>query len=311
MKAIMYHYIRPDDALFPHFKHLHIDDFRKQLDYFESEFGICSKAEFCAALDSGHVSSNKVILTFDDGFSDHYHYVLPELKKRNLWGIFYISTGVYSGISFLDTHKLHLILGHHGGEKAWTLLQEVISEDDLSEEFVEKYKSTSYPLQQSDIHTKNVKKTLNYFVKPSRKSMIIQALFEKSFPQNPPQNRSFYLTQDQIKALFDAEMTIGSHTVSHTVMSRLNFDDQFKEIDDSFNFLNSIVDLNRDYRTFCYPFGGKHTYNEDTQRALKQVNCRYAFSVENGDIGSYDFQHNLLTLPRYDCNMFPHGQCRD
>lgn len=46
MKAIMYHYVRPYNPNLPKLKHLHIDDFCKQLDYFQENYGFIEKEEF-------------------------------------------------------------------------------------------------------------------------------------------------------------------------------------------------------------------------------------------------------------------------
>lgn len=42
----MYHYVRPFHHEYPNFKNLDIEDFRKQLDYFQDEYGFVSKEEF-------------------------------------------------------------------------------------------------------------------------------------------------------------------------------------------------------------------------------------------------------------------------
>ncbi len=39
MKIIMYHYIRESLKQLPNFRYLHIENFKKQLDFFEKEFG--------------------------------------------------------------------------------------------------------------------------------------------------------------------------------------------------------------------------------------------------------------------------------
>ena len=39
MKAIMYHYVRPFDSEYPYLKNLDINNFKKQLDFFEQEYG--------------------------------------------------------------------------------------------------------------------------------------------------------------------------------------------------------------------------------------------------------------------------------
>src|SRR5688500_8938666 len=102
MKAIMYHYVRPDHPDLPYFRHLHVDDFRKQLDHFQRDFHVLSLEELSHALSSGRPVPNGIVLTFDDGFKDHYRFVLPELAKRDIPGIFYVSTYPYLSGRLLD-----------------------------------------------------------------------------------------------------------------------------------------------------------------------------------------------------------------
>ena len=87
MKAIMYHYVREFVPQMPNFKHLHFEDFCKQLDYFSAEYDFVSKEDFIDSFHSNNPLPKGVILTFDDGLSCHYNYVFKELKRRNLWGI--------------------------------------------------------------------------------------------------------------------------------------------------------------------------------------------------------------------------------
>lgn len=118
MKAIMYHYARHSHKNFPYFRYLSVENFCKQLDFFEKTFGFVRREDF---LNLAHDTSgfenlkNKILLTFDDGFIDHYSFVLPELLKRKLFGLFFIPTGVYGRQKALDVHRIHYLLGMGGG----------------------------------------------------------------------------------------------------------------------------------------------------------------------------------------------------
>ena len=92
MKAVMYHYVRKFNSMYPNFRYLDYDQFTKQLDYFEKNFGFVSLDEWSAFIESGELpkKSGKIVLTFDDALVCQYEFVYPELLKRNLWGIFYI-----------------------------------------------------------------------------------------------------------------------------------------------------------------------------------------------------------------------------
>ncbi|MGK4569285.1 hypothetical protein [Flavobacterium sp. 3HN19-14] len=59
MKAVMYHYVRPFDPEMPYFKNLDIEDFEKQLDFFEAEFGFVSKADFSGFICYGNIAKRR------------------------------------------------------------------------------------------------------------------------------------------------------------------------------------------------------------------------------------------------------------
>ena len=119
MKAVMYHYVREEDEQFPLFKFLHVEDFKKQLDYFSENFTILHPNTLKESILTGR-EADGVILTFDDGVKDHYNFVFPELMKRRLSAIFYISTGIYGNNKVLGVHRLHLLLGRFGSEVSIT-----------------------------------------------------------------------------------------------------------------------------------------------------------------------------------------------
>ncbi len=123
--AIVYHYVRPPVNSLPYFKFLHIDDFRKQLIWLKNNFSFPSVDQF---LDTCHSRKRwtGVLLTFDDGLSEHHDYVLPILKELGLWGIFYVATGPMNTRIMLDVHRVHLLLGRLGGANALKLLGDIM-----------------------------------------------------------------------------------------------------------------------------------------------------------------------------------------
>ncbi len=97
-------------------------------------------------------------------------------------------------------------------------------------------------------------------------------------------------------------MIIGSHSESHTLLSRLSYKEQFKELNNSKIFLEKII--NKSIDTFCYPFGRKISYNDNTLKILKKLKYKLAYSVEERDISFKDIQKKPYELPRYNCNLF-------
>jgi peptidoglycan/xylan/chitin deacetylase (PgdA/CDA1 family) len=309
MKAIMYHYVRKPDPAFPYFKYLHVDDFQRQLDYFEANDGFLSFEEFADCLKTGHTPKG-VVLTFDDGIKDHYQYVLPVLQQRNLWGMFYITTNIYQDQRLLDVHRVHLLLGRFPAEEVYEYLRGMIQESMLTHQHIKEFQQLTYSDQVNDDFTRLVKRTLNYFLAHEHRQAVLDLLMQHFLPEEDRLFDAFYLTAAEIRALHDAGMVIGSHTVTHPVMANLPLEAQEREIADSFRFLRSIVGEFR-AKTFCYPYGGFHSFSNETENMLFQNNCVFSFNVETRDIQRSDLLLRPQALPRYDCNYFPFGQCRD
>jgi len=97
-------------------------------------------------------------------------------------------------------------------------------------------------------------------------------------------------------------MIIGSHTVNHPCMSKLAPDDQEREIHESFALIERTLGPLA-LKTFCYPYGGSHSFTPATERLLQNAGCHFSFSVEYRDIVAEDLLHRRQALPRYDCNM--------
>lgn len=305
MKAIMYHYVRMPDAAYPYFRFLHFDDFKKQLDYFSQNFLILHPSVL-----NEQKTTNGIILTFDDGVKDHIDFVLPELQKRNLSAIFYISTGVYDKNKLLDVHRLHVLLGKFGGKHIYDTLQNYLKDEMLIDTHVDEFKRLTYNRQLNDEYTLLAKRIINYFISYDYREWIMDRVMEDLVKDEEKLFWEFYLSEKDIQQMQDAGMIIGSHTVNHKVMSKLSFEEQDIEICNSFSTLEQITD-GLPVRTFCYPYGGYHTFTEETEKLLEQHNSSFAFNVEPRDFELKDMLYRRQALPRYDCNLFPYGKIRE
>lgn len=309
MKAVMYHYVRPPPQGLPYFRYLALDDFIAQLDYFAASEGFVSQDDFLTALETGSAPEKGVVLTFDDGMSDHLDYVLPALRERGLWGLFYIATGVYENDRLLDVHRIHMLLGRCGGDAILARLRELVRDDMLSDAEVNAFHSQPYRFQNNDAATDAVKRTLNYYISYEWREQILDRLMAEIFSDEAALRRDFYLSPSAICALQDAGMLVGAHSVTHRLFSKLPVAEQETEIAGAFAALERMTGGLK-LRSFCYPYGGDHSFTADTERLLTAHGSRCAFSVEPRAVGDADLRNRPQALPRFDCNRFPHGASR-
>lgn len=312
MKAIMYHYVREAKASLPYFRYLHLEDFRRQLDLFESEYGFVSLQDLTRAIEAGDpalVPRDGVILTFDDGFADHYDFVFPELVRRNLWGAFYVSTAMFETGKPLDVHRIHILLGRFGGSALLEAAQEIVDEEMLVDRDVEAFRTHTYTRQDNDAATDAFKRMLNYFISYQWREEVLDRLCD-AFLEGGWQGlriEDIYMNMEQLREMQAAGMLIGSHGYNHLLLSKLRPDEQQDDIHKSFAYLESGLGQMAP-RSFCYPYGGAHSFTPDTERILDDCGCRFTFNVEGRDITPDDLLGRPQALPRYDCNLFPHGK---
>lgn len=306
MKAIMYHYVRPIDPEWPYFRSLNLDNFIRQLDYFRENWGFVGRDEFLDSFSTGKPVSG-VVLTFDDGFQDHYRYVFPYLRDHHLWGIFYPSTRHYQNRQLLDVHRIHLLLGKFGGKVIYDYLCRNIDDTMLDDANNISFKRQTYQYQQNDDATGEVKRILNYYISYKFRTTVIDQLCLRFFGSEHPYVDSFYLKEEQIVEMMQHGMLFGNHSHQHRLFSKYSEAEQDADIAVSFKILDEITGgLNP--RSFCYPYGGAHSFNADTEKLLKKHGCLFSFNVEPRDITGDDLTITPLKLPRYDCNMFEHGK---
>ena len=295
MKAIMYHYVRNKSKLFPNYNILEKKDYTNQIKKF-SEKGLINSYEEL------FISSDKFLPTFDDGFKDHI-FAAEVLKKYNSIGIFFIPTSPLKNNTMLDVHKTHLILGKVKSSEALNELEKYLYKNKTNKFYnnneKSKYKSV-YDEQIDEDDKKKFKKIMNFYGDIKLKHKILDYLLKKFEINNKP--KDYYLNKKEIKYLKSLGMLIGSHGESHTLLSRLSYREQFKELNNSKIFLEKII--NQSIDTFCYPYGGKISYNDNTLKILKKLKYKLAYSVEYRDISLKDIQQKPYELPRYDCNLF-------
>ena len=301
----MYHYVRTESRALPHFRYLHLENFKKQLDFLCSRYRILGRQEFLDAVQEGRCPSDAVVLTFDDGLLDHYQFVLPELERRQLWGIFYVVTGPLETDSVLSVHLVHRLLGKYGGPKMLDALKAIVEPEMLTHAHVREFKTLTYPDQADDLEATTLfKRILNYFISNEWQRPILMQLMEKMPLDNLD---DIYLNRAQIQEMHSCGHLIGSHSGTHPLFSKLISGHQESEIQGSFDFLEEILG-EQPIRTFCYPYGGFHSFTPETEKLLSDAGCKFSFNVEYRDIEINDLKCRPQALPRYDCNLFMHGR---
>jgi len=299
MKAIMYHYIRYFDKEFPGFRFLDVDKFVEQLDYFQDRWGFLTREEFIESIDEG-VAKPGVVLTFDDGFKEHYNVVLPLLRERGLWGLFYIPTAHYINDKkeLLDVHRIHHLVSKCDTSTLLSEVTENIQSSMIESERLHGFDTELYNNQTNDHAALQFKKLMNYYLKYEHKKPILDFLVNKYLTESEIYDK-LYLTIEELQEIENQGNIVGGHTQNHRVLSRLDSSTQKQEIENSFLFLDEF--LNMDVKSFCYPYGTACTIHSDTLKILSDLDVHHAFMFTNTECGKIIDRYRI---ERIDCNRF-------
>jgi hypothetical protein len=199
-----------------------------------------------------------------------------------------------------------MLLGKHGGRMIYEALEEMVVEHMLSHAHIRDFRILTYDNQNNDHYTNLVKRILNYYISYEYREKILDGLMDEFLPGERDLAAKFYMRPQEIRQLQEAGMLVGSHTVNHMVMSKLPRHRQEMEIRESFAFLERITG-GLALRTFCHPYGGFHTFTDETEKLLQDHGCLFSVNVEPRDINSTDLRTRAQAMPRYDCNQFPFG----
>ena len=117
-KIITYHYVRNISRTYPYLNILSKNKFKKQIKYLISKKKILSPDEIHYRIKNNiKFKSNEFWLTFDDGYKDHYNFVIPILDKYNIKASFYPANIDNKITRVMNVNKVQFILSRFKNKK--------------------------------------------------------------------------------------------------------------------------------------------------------------------------------------------------
>ena len=300
---VMYHYVREiKKSKFQNLKGLEFKDFKKQINFFIKHFNIISHNDLVEILQTKKIPKKKsILLTFDDGYIDHWKYVFPYLREKRITGNFYPPVQVIKNNKVLDVNKIHFILEKELDRKK--ILKSIFK-------YTNKYlNKDEYSLNLNKIETKNryddtetviIKRLLQTHLPLKIREKITNKLFNEIVSHSEESfSKKLYMDTKNIKEMFSNKMSFGSHGNNHYWWENLSNHDQERELKTSINFFKSIKVYDSNF-SVCYPYG---SYNLNTIKMIKKNNIKFALTTKVGSLNKKNIRYNF-ELPRHDTNDF-------
>ena len=300
---VTYHYVRNiKKSKYPNLKGLEFSDFRKQIFYFKKNFNILSNNQFIEILNSRKIPKKKsILLTFDDGYRDHFEYVFPFLKKQNVSAVFYPPIMCVRNKAVLDVNKIHFILAkEENRDKILDLIflyVKKILNKNPQQIGIDKINLFG---RYDDTKTILIKRLLQHHLPLPYRKKIVDKIFKQVVNYSEGEfSKILYMNKNNIQELYKNNFSIGSHGYNHYWWEKINKNEQELEIKNSINYFKKIKVFDKNFSA-CYPYG---SYNLQTLNLLKKYKIKFALTTRVGSVNKKNIK-KVFELPRFNTNDF-------
>ncbi|MEA2527726.1 MAG: hypothetical protein QOF73_4953 [Thermomicrobiales bacterium] len=257
-------------------------DFDRQLAFLARHADVVGAGDLPDVLSSGR--GRHVMITFDDGYLDNYELAFPLLRQHRLPAIFFVCTGLLDGrgLAWWDEISWMVRTSHRRELPASGWFDRPIALADDREvaikAVIERYRA---------LPGEDTPAFLDHVAEAAGTGRADASLA-----------RNLWMTWDNVREMRSAGMTIGGHTVTHPILSRLSAERQKEEIAGCRARL--AVELGDAPHLFAYPVGKPHTFNTDTRTALQASGFSHAFSFYGGHqpfapVDPFDFRRTHVS----------------
>jgi peptidoglycan/xylan/chitin deacetylase (PgdA/CDA1 family) len=248
------------------------------MEYLAANHNVLSLEEAVQRMKAHDVPDNAVVITFDDGYKDNFLNAFPVLKRLGLPATVFVATDAVSS-----------------GRQLWH--DRVFSA--FRETRVERLKAwgdspTDYWLRTVDQKVEaqgHVLRHLRSLSDAERLIWVERLIGELKVADRGDEN--LMLTWDDLAIMHRDRVSIGSHSATHPVLSKISVERTREEIVGSKATLEAKLGVS--VTTFAYPNGAKGDYDDRTKQALKEAG--YACAVTT-TFGTNECDHDPFELRR-------------
>lgn len=309
LMIVMYHYVRRiAGSRFPEIKGRETEDFERQVAYLKRHHQIVTMEQVIAACDGDveAVPENAVLLTFDDGYVDHFSDAFPVLQRLGVAGTFFVPVTAITERKMLDVNKVHFLLASAVGvdsivEAIDRRVSGAAADKAAEVHSVQHYRAAHWAANRFDsAEVIYAKRMLQHALPDRLRRELLDDLFRQWVASD---ERDFanhlYMSEANLREMTAAGMTIGAHSANHPWLDRCDIPTQESEIAQSAAFLAGLG-IRQTQWTFCYPYGA---YNSDTLELLLRRGFTLGVTTRVG-LAQIPGDHRLL-MPRLDTNDLP------
>jgi peptidoglycan/xylan/chitin deacetylase (PgdA/CDA1 family) len=301
---ITWHYVRDGAPAGLHARS--VGEFAAQLDHIAATYTPLTLDTVAAAARDPQVAlpPNACLLTFDDGYRDHFETVFPMLVARGWQGVFFPVVRAAKNGAVLDVNKIQFAIASAGLAQIAAETRDAI--DAGREAFGLADSATLYrELATAGLHNPPeamfVKRALQTALPAPLRARICAEIFARHVSADEADFAAkLYANTDELREMYAGGMALGGHGDRHNRMNALDTGQRSDEYQRSRAFLDSLGIPTAQGWSFCYPYGA---HDASVVEGAAAAGCTAAFTLEPriADLA----RDNILALPRIDTNSLP------
>lgn len=251
--------------------------FDAQMAAVAATFTVLPLSEAIERLQHGALPPRALCITFDDGYRDNVEVALPILQRHGLAATFFVATGYLDGGRMWNDTVIAAITAMPGPSLA-------LPEWQLAPLPLDSVASRRAAIQA-------VLPSLKHLPQDVRRARVEQLATLAALPASAGP----MMGETHVRALRDAGMEVGAHSVSHPILARLPDAEAREEIVESGQRLADI--LREPTRLFAYPNGKPgQDYGPEHVRMVRSAGYRGALSTSSGVAAA---GADVYQLPRF------------
>lgn len=239
------------------------NDFEWQVKYIKQHYNAITFSELFACIEGKKsLPKNPVIITFDDGFIDNFTNAYQILRENSIPGTFFVSTDY---------------IGKEG--TFWFDFVAIAINNLPAGDYENAKHDIKFTIGNLD-NNKQIIRTLLSKMKRIKNNERLELIHWLKEIYNPANISNEIMTWENVREMANNGMEIGSHSVSHPILSQLSASDLNKEIIES--KLEIQEQLHIDCNVIAYPVGGKNAFNKDVEKLVEEnynFGCSYISGV--------------------------------
>ena len=282
VRVLMYHRFRDDGdvdprALTPHDLRAHCRLIRRHHPFWTPD------AQLAATQTAWPAGARApVVITVDDGYVDFHRFAFPVFRELGVPVTLFLTTGFADGVTWMWWDRLRHIIEAAPAEQCATTLAGCELALDLRD------------AAGRESAWNAVADRLRFLPDPDLQSALAALAERLGAPPPPaPPARFAAVGWDDVREMARAGVTVGAHTHTHPILTRLSREDARREIETSRDRLT--IELGVPPRWFGYPQGGPADYDDVVVTLVRQAGFAGAY-VGHPPWGG---EGTVYTLPRY------------